>query len=206
MTNIETIHSKTKKLLETFGRKNVHFHFTVFSNQKAGTAERRELRQQLIQKIKNHKDFESHKKDFDWNNLLITGKKPDSPVASISISHCRNLGVFLFTFDKNLSIGFDMEQKKRITEKIVKRVSSNEEWEKAPTPALLWTAKEASFKCLSSNKTPLLLSDCRIYSWKKDPTQKIYFFHCHLEKIEKKAFGSAGFSEDLALAYAEIKL
>ena len=205
MRNLKTIYSQTKEMLNCFGQKNIHCHFTLFLNKKTGIQERRELRQKLIEQIKNHKDFQKAEKGFNWDNLLKLGTKADCPFASVSISHCNYLGAFLFTFDKRLSIGFDIEQKKRITKKIIARISSKEERDQAPNNALLWVAKEAGFKCLSDNKAQLLLSDCLISNWKKEKTKEIYFFNSYSKTNNKKALGLARFIDDLALAYTETR-
>ena len=206
MNNLETIQLRIKEMLKNFGQTKMNVHFTLFPNKKIGMRERKKLRHALINQIKNHKDFKKHEKDFDWNSLLRIGQKPECPFASISISHCHFLGAFLFIFDKNISIGFDMEQKKRITKKIIERISSTKEIQQSPSPSLLWGAKEASFKCLSNSQTQLLLSDCLISHWKKDPEKQMHFFSCHSKKNNKKAVGMACVIGDLVIAYAEIKI
>lgn len=205
MKNLEDTHLKTKKMLECFGRKNIQAHFLSFSN-KIGLKERKVLRQKMVSQIKAHKDFKKNEKDFNWKKLLKTGGKPECPFISISVSHCNCLGAFLFVFDKKFSIGFDMEQKNRITDKLVNRISSKAEIKQSPFPALLWVAKEASFKCFSNNQNQFLLSHCLISSWKKTLMQDIYFFDSHLKTNNKTALGTACFTDDLALAYAEIQI
>ena len=107
------------------------------------------------------------KKNFDEDNFLQIGEKPDCPFISFSISHCDHLGAFLFTFNWKTSIGFDVEQRQRITEKLVGRISSKKEIQQSPSPSLLWTAKEAGLKCLSNKKNPILLSECFIFRLEK---------------------------------------
>ena len=203
---LETVHLKTKEMLECFGQKNIIPHFILFADKKAGVKERKQLRQELIKQIKNHKDFVKYKKNFDKDNFLQIGEKPDCPFISFSISHCDHLGAFLFTFNWKTSIGFDVEQRQRITEKLVGRISSKKEIQQSPSPSLLWTAKEAGLKCLSNKKNPILLSECFISDWRKEPEKEICFFKCHSTRINKKAFGIARYTTDLALAYAETQL
>ena len=42
--------------------------------------------------------------------------------------------------------------------------------------------------------------------WRKEPEKEIYFFKCHSTRINKKAFGIARYTTDLALSYAETQL
>ena len=205
MRNLKAIQSKTKEMLECFGQDTVHLYFHLFLREKIGIKERKELRQKLIDQMKSHIDYKKHKTVFNWSRLLKIGTKPVCPFASLSISHCGDLGACLFVFDKTLSIGFDVEHKKRITKAIVDRISSKKEVQQAPSPSLLWVAKEASFKCLSDNKAPLLLSDCLISKWKKEKTKEIYLFDFYSKMMDKRSFGVACFIDGLALAYAEIK-
>ena len=205
MRNLETIQLKTKEMLECFGQNTIHLYFHLFLRENIGIEERKELRKKLINQIKSHKDFKKQEKDFNWSRLLEIGIKPVCPFASLSISHCGNLGACFFIFDKTVSIGLDVERKKRITKAIVNRISSKKEVQQSPSPSLLWVAKEASFKCLSDNQSPLLLSDCLISKWKKEKTKEIYFFDFYSKTMGKKSFGTACFIDDLALAYAEVK-
>ena len=210
----EKIYLKIKQLLENFGP--IHFDLLLFKSEKAGAEERKELRKKLIEQIKKQKNFQPKAKKLKpsccerftqkqellpWDSLLKIGSKPEGPLVHISISHSYNLGVFLFVFDKKKSIGFDIEQKDRITKKLISRISSKKEIKQAPFPQLLWVSKEAGLKGLSDNKKPLLLSDCFISNWSQ--SKKIYFFECHSKKTKKKALGASCFVDNIALAYTE---
>lgn len=200
---MKTVQLKIRELLEACHQKNIHFYLSLFPNKKIGQKERKELRQQLIQQIKIHPKIQKQKINFDWNKLTKIGTKPECPFASISLSHCESLGVFLFTFNTKISIGFDIEKTNRIRLKTVSRISSPEELQKAPSSDLLWTAKEAGFKCLSNSKNSLLLSDCSISNWRKNPNTEIYLFDCYAKKTNKKVHGTAGRTKDFSLAYGE---
>lgn len=202
MKNTNFINSKIKEMLEGFGQQQVTVGSLFFTQEKPGPKERLELRYKLIKQIKQHKDFKKYQKDFEESQLLHIGSKPERSIASVSLSHTDNIGVFLFTFDKGLSIGFDIENKNRITKTVIERVSSKEERLQAPEKSLLWTAKEAGFKCLSDTSNKLLLSDCLISQWTKN---KLYTFQCHSQNTKRKASGVAGFIDDWAIAYAEVK-
>ena len=90
-----------------------------------------------------------------------------------------------------------------MTNKLIGRISSKKEVQQVPQPSLLWTAKEASLKCLSDGTASFLLKDCLISNWKKEPSQEIYFFDCHSKKINKEANGVVRTINDLTVAYAE---
>jgi len=209
MNDLKKIQLKTKEMLESFDQPRMNVHFILFPNKKIGMNERKDLRHALIKQIKNHKDFKKQGEDFNWNNLLRLGQKPECPFASLTISHCNSLGAFLLIFDKSFSIGFDIEKKNRITKKLVSQISSAQETQLAPLSSLLWVAKEASFKCLSSHKTQLLLSDCLISQWRKKgkgSQNQVYFFNCDLKKTDRKAVGAATSIEEFVIAYAETKV
>ena len=200
MKKTNSINLKIKEMLECWGAK--HIEVGSFSSmKKIGPKERQKLRYKLIESIKRHKDFTKYQKDFKEKPLLKIGGKPEGSITSLSISHTENRAVFLFTFENKLSIGFDIENKDRVTKKVIERVSSKEEICQTPGISLLWTAKEASFKCLSDRKNKLLLSDCFILQWKKE--KEFYTFRCHSKKTGQIALGIAGSIKRLAFAYAE---
>ena len=198
MTDLQIIRLKTKYMLKPFNKKGVDFYFMSFKCKKLGLKERQALRQELVKKLKQKITYVKN-----FNNLLTVGVKPDSSFASITISHCKNIGAFLFVLDKNLGIGFDIEKTHRVKQKVIKRVSTVKEIKLSPHPALLWTAKEAVFKALFNKKEALLLSECQITDWKKSSPKGFYSFKSTAKG--KKAVGRACFAKDLALAYAESK-
>lgn len=89
---------------------------------------------------------------------------PRSSSLSISVSHCALLGGFVYT-PKPTKIGLDIEIIERAKEPVVKRISAPQEFSLAPTPALLWAAKEATFKSLIGPHQPPVLSDIVIGEW-----------------------------------------
>ena len=202
MKNLKTIHLQIREILKSLDQKNPepYFYLTAWKGQKTGIKERQELRRALIEQLKNHVEGISQVRDFNWSGLLRIETKPFCPFAEISISHCQNLGAFVFVFGKRLSIGFDMEKKNRITGKIMQRLSSKKEREAAPSLSLLWTAKEAGLKCFSS-KTQLLLKDIHVFNG--IVKKKLWFFDLGLKNSSKKGRGVAGFVDDLAVAYAK---
>ena len=106
-------------------------------------------------------------KEREWQSLTIPGGCPVHSLASISIAHCPVMGGFVFSLDKNLSIGLDIELVNRVSHKVVRRIADEKEQKQAPDRVFLWTAKEASFKCLTWDKGVILPSHCRIFDWVK---------------------------------------
>lgn len=97
------------------------------------------------------------------------------PFSDSSISHCPGMGGFAFTqFDANhvLQIGFDIEEIERIKPEIAKRICQTAaEFENSPSPASLWTAKEAAFKSLKGSKQPPVVSRLELTNWQTVDSQ-----------------------------------
>ena len=168
------IYLKIQELLSVFNRaeSNSQIHLMPFLNKKAGLLDRKNLRKSLIHHLKSHKNYKGF--SYNWTKLLKIKTKPSFPYASLSISYCYYLGVFIIVFDQKTSIGFDIERKNRVTSPVVRRVSSHKEIDESPHPALLWTAKEACVKSLSTSAQPVLFKDCILSNWKKSSNQTIF--------------------------------
>jgi 4'-phosphopantetheinyl transferase len=97
------------------------------------------------------------------------------PFSDSSISHCPSMGGFAFTmFDSNhvLQIGFDIEEDLRVRIETARRICDTaEEYDAAPSPASLWTAKEAAFKCLKGPKQPIIVSAVEVSNWQTVASQ-----------------------------------
>ncbi|WP_413582895.1 4'-phosphopantetheinyl transferase family protein [Bdellovibrio sp. HCB288] len=91
----------------------------------------------------------------------------NSPLHS-SIAHTSEMGVLAVS---SHVIGVDIESTTRVSEVVAKRVSRPGEYEQAPGPASLWTAKEACFKALRPFKQPSVLSDFSVGKWQKNASQ-----------------------------------
>ena len=176
---------------------------TAFPQCRLGLEERKIIRKKLTAQIKKYKILKKIKHQWNENTLLKPGRKPECPFAAISVSHCSYIGVFLIAFSDHLSIGFDIEEKQRVTKQILSRIALKQEIQQSPSPSLLWTAKEAGFKCLSRQKN-LTLSDCLISNWRKKRKKETYFFNCSYG--EKTCWGTAGFIKGFALAYTERRM
>jgi hypothetical protein len=103
-----------------------------------------------------------HLKDLD---LIPRFKK-----IHVSISHGPELGGFVIS---KKPVGFDLEKKDRIHEKIVRRISLEREVEAAPSLAQLWAAKEAAFKSLREFRQPPAISELEIGAWDHDVFQLV---------------------------------
>lgn len=194
--------------IEQLAKKKLVFFCQKFP-QTLSLEDRRQFRQFLVQSIQKQAFYKENSKFMDLKPLLKTGLKPQQDLMALSISHCKNLALFAFTFKKNekenLSIGIDIEESQRVSKALVSRISQEQEYyefEKStlqpPKPSLLWAAKEASFKAFSGKKA-LLISECRIFSWKK--SKENYYFQSSYKA--QKAQGIAFFWNRMTLAYAQ---
>ena len=93
---------------------------------------------------------------------------------NLSISHNKEMGGFAIISQsapkssiKAFSLGFDIEINSRAKPDLVSRVSvCKQEFDSAPSPCALWTAKEAAFKCLSGELQPAGVADIEIGNWR----------------------------------------
>src|SRR5438132_929955 len=83
--------------------------------------------------------------------LLNLDEVPDLEEWSISISHCAALGGWIAA-PLPLKIGLDIEIKRRIHDKLIKRIAMGDELANIPDPAFLWCAKESYFKALAKDQ------------------------------------------------------
>ena len=98
----------------------------------------------------------------------VTKIKNLHPLVHTSISHSDGMGAVIYS---KWPVGVDVEQTSRVLEKIAARVSTKEELATAPSPASLWTAKEACFKALKSFEQPSVISQISIGDWQKIDSQ-----------------------------------
>ena len=181
--NKDTIIKTKATLLQIsrhLGQAQLYCRLKNFGKGGATWNERQNLRQKLVQDIKNlQKEGQNAKKLaktktklpflYDNHEILKPGTLPYHPLASISISHCPSMGGFIFSFNTNIAIGFDIELTHRVQKSTLQRVSETEEILKTPHLPLLWAGKEAVAKCLWTQKKPLVLSDCLISKWQALP-------------------------------------
>jgi len=128
---------------------------------------------------------------------------PTHPDIAISISHCRALGGYAWTTQPGL-IGFDIEETSRINPKTAERISVPEEFSQAPSPAVLWVAKEAAFKALAAAARSTAVSEMRIADWRLSaPLESFWLFNVSAPAGEghfERAHGLAGLENGFAAA------
>lgn len=96
-----------------------------------------------------------------------------------SKSHAPGLAGFIQTQDRLLGLGFDIEKTERVTAEVAARICQNpKEFSQAPSPASLWTAKEATYKALRGPAQPQTVSQVCLENWQKHDSQfETYNFH-----------------------------
>lgn len=79
-------------------------------------------------------------------SVLDLNNRPKLPHQFVSISHCPVVGGFVIS---PYSIGIDLEQKKRLSPSVIKRIAKNDEIKLFPEEVsqALWTIKESVYKC-----------------------------------------------------------
>lgn len=99
----------------------------------------------------------------------------------VSISHCKKIGGFSYSKYKH---GFDVEQFSRVSKSVLERTCAPAELEMAPRPELLWGAKEAGFKSLSSSNQAqdLLITDLVCECWTSHFENQIFGYRLKTEK------------------------
>jgi len=121
---------------------------------------RTKIRTQIQQKI-------GASDDANMQSLEDLSQIPHHPDFKISISHSPMLGGFALV-ESSKGLGFDLEVQSRVRLPTIQRMSSPEEISLAPSPAHLWSAKEAAFKSLWPAKQPLTLSEIFVLNWSED--------------------------------------
>ena len=100
---------------------------------------------------------------FNKSSLLDLSQKPRVKSCCISISHSKNIGGYLISFEG--SYGFDLENKK-VTDKVCNRLDVLDDsrfFIENKMNRLYWSAKEASFKAISNHfNKDSLISNIRI--------------------------------------------
>ncbi len=97
--------------------------------------------------------------------LLNLEEVPRLEKWSVSISHCAALGGWLAS-PLPLKVGLDIEVKRRIHDKLIKRIATGDELKAIPDPAFLWCAKESYYKALAKDQ-PAAVTQLQIGGWKK---------------------------------------
>ena len=141
----------------------------LFSSSTVG--HRESIRRDMIRQHKNSLTIDEIEK---VQNLDLI---PKSEKIFFSISHHQNLGGYTAS---DLAHGFDIELKSRISESIVRRVSTALEVSEAPDIQFLWCAKESIFKAISDPQ--LIISDLHVGNWSSQNKTGLWSFRIESNK------------------------
>ena len=200
---IEALFKKSGQYLR---EPSLYFRCKAFGPEGPTYKARKCLREFLVKELeKAHSSIKFSQKQR--RALLTPGSRPQSLAAPISVSHCPVLGGFVFSFNKKISLGLDMEQSHRVSLSVINRISTREEVKQAPARSLLWTAKEAVFKCVTSEETDhknLLLKDMLILKWEQRGTES-RLFQFQVKNSDIKGYGVAFLTDNLAFSCSILK-
>nr|BFD68794.1 hypothetical protein HAGR004_38160 [Bdellovibrio sp. HAGR004] len=115
-----------------------------------------------------HPDWGSHNPNHRGLLRAEIQKRTQGKTLYHSVSHTHDLGMFALC---DSPIGVDLEITSRVQEKVVARVSSEEELRQSPSAAALWCAKEACFKALKIFEQPSVVSRISIGDWQNIDSQ-----------------------------------
>lgn len=122
------------------------------------------------------KGFRTSPPDESTQALFDLERIPRLPDLHLSISHCTGFGGLVWS---PRPIGLDLEEASRVQEKVILRMSSQDELKRAPDAAALWAAKEAVYKALRAYEQPQVLSQVETESWQSldSHTETFRLFH-----------------------------
>lgn len=104
-------------------------------------------------------NIEADEQILNLNNLPICES------GSLSISHNRQMGGYVHT-NQNFQLGFDIEVSARLNDSNVRLFASTEEIRNARGAPILWTAKEAAYKCLPRVLQPTVIGEIELTNWR----------------------------------------
>ncbi len=180
-------------------------YFDIKEGWQSGSSEHRQvLRSALLTALKEPGRFPHLKlaaKDEDNINDLTA--PPQIEHFSISVSHCPLVGGFVICPIHDGHVGLDLEDRTKVTPEIVARMCSEEETFLAPDPALLWAAKEATFKSLLKASQPKALSEIVLLNWYTIES-KIWGFNAQIRGVRTgPVLGLAALEENLVVGLAK---
>ena len=120
---------------------------------------RRKIRLGIVEHLKKNNLPLSPDDELALLNLKAV---PKIKGLALSISHCQSLGGYALSQTAR-SLGFDIEDKIAIKKRVVERVAGLDEIQRAPDYQMLWSAKEAVWKSLIRQPSPL--PSIKIASW-----------------------------------------
>jgi 4'-phosphopantetheinyl transferase superfamily len=123
---------------------------------------RQNIRRDIVEKYRSQLSDSEREYILDLNHL------PKSKTLYFSISHCPDLGGYAVA---DRQVGFDLEIRARITERLVSRISTAEEIKKCPEFQYIWVAKEAVLKLM---KPGTLVSSIQIQNWTRTEFSSVF--------------------------------
>lgn len=181
---------------------NLLCHLTFFNKNNSSPEQRKELREQLIQKIETIKKLSLEQK----KSMLTLDVPPQVPFASLSLSHCALMGGFIISPLVHFSLGFDLEKKNRAKEKTVLRISTQDELNQSPSASALWSAKEAVYKSISQYQNHTHIKQISIFDWQptssKKEITKIYDYQFKTENTNIKGKGFVCLIANIVVGFA----
>lgn len=129
-----------------------------------------------------------------------------APYREFSISHCWLAGGFVAVANGSHhfpKVGFDIEEVRRVTRPVVKRISNESDDPDHRLPfELIWSAKEAAFKALKGPLQPLIIPTVALKSWKMITELDWSFRFSVTANPLTLGFGIASLRSDLQVAIA----
>lgn len=123
--------------------------------------------------------FSSHFTRQQLAQLPDLNHRPEATTGFFSISHAQQWGGLSYSLQRH---GLDIENKKRISQQILRRTSTEKELTYAPQPELLWVAKESAFKALSHQDPNLMITGIECTDWDSHNENKLWTFRINLQK------------------------
>lgn len=121
---------------------------------------RMKIREGLLKRLEQLAPLSEQQRE----EILDLMRIPFHPQVGISISHNKKCGGF--ALNPREALGFDVEIVGRVKDKVVARASSANEYVGAPSPASLWTAKEAALKSFhGAEQAPEVLGQVEVGEW-----------------------------------------
>ena len=179
--NCEEIKNKFFELSRHCWHSAFHAHFYFLSPPGPDRETRFQLRRNLVIHLEKLFNLGEKRKQ-----LLEPGLAPRCSGLAISISHCRLLAGFIFESSSDSSLGLDIEERLRVTHRLVRAVATDGELSQAPCPAFLWSAKESAFKAVNSPERKLVLGQIRIDGWQPFflSGSKVYTFRFYFGEFQ----------------------
>ena len=132
----------------------------------------------------------NHFQKKNLNDAILANPLDYKLELSFSLTHHNKVGACLMAKIPNVELGIDLEQASRkVDQKVIQRISHQDDEYGDLTPLQIWCAKEACFKAIYPNNKlylkDIILNDPVAYSTKSSKKFHYYFLenHDHLISI-----------------------